>query len=343
MPATAIAPANTVSSPFKCVSTDGIKLSERREFWQMSTTSICGSHEIELLGNQPFSARFEHAEISNLVFSRLSCRTPHSVQRTSLLASRDYRHFVKAILLTGGGCVLEQNGRTTPLRAGEWSIYDNARPYRMTIPDRAEMFLLLMPRERFVARDFGLQDLVVRRFQGRRGVGKLIWTLISNTFDQIPQIVNATGHDVAEIIVQMARLALSDFYPRRGVVDSKAALRDRIKLYIASHLGDPELSITKLAIATGCTKRYLHMVFRPEEVSISDYVLRQRLDRCRYDLLNPACAHRSITDIAYSWGFNNSNHFSRRFKQAFGASPRDLRCAFAPWVAHSSEKRLKLR
>ena len=343
MPASAIETANAAGSPFRRVSTDGIKHSERREFWQALTSSVCGSHEVEILGDQPFSAGFEHAEISNLIFSRLSQTTTHRVLRTNLLARRDQRHFVKAVLLTSGRCILEQNGRTTRLRAGEWSVYDNARPYRMTVLGRTEMSLLLIPRDRFVGRNFDMQYLAVRRFTGRRGLGKLIWNLISNTFDQIPQILDPTSHDVAEIIIQMVRLALTDLCHERGAVDSKAALRERVKLYIASHLGDPELSLAMLASSTGCTKRYLHMAFQSEQISISDYILKQRVERCREDLLNPAFAHKSITEIAFSWGFNNSNHFSRCFKQAFGLSPRGSRSEFAPWLAHRPENHLRVR
>jgi AraC-like DNA-binding protein len=237
---------------------------------------------------------------------------------------------VKAALLTGGHSILEQNGRTAPLRVGEWSIYDTAQPYSMTVPDRAEMLFLLIPREKLLTRSLDLQNLAARRFSGRRGVGKLIWSLISTTFDQILEIRNRSSHEVADIIVQMTRLALIDFSGERASMDSREALRDRVKLYIASHLGDPDLSITKLASVTGCTKRYLHMTFQQEDVSISDYILKRRLERCREVLLNPACAHRSITDIAYAWGFNSSNHFSRCFKQAFGTTPRGSRTEFAP-------------
>ena len=339
MPASAIAAANTAGSPFARVSTDGIKVSERREFWRTGTTAICGSHEIEFLGNRPFSADFEHAEVSSLVFSRLSCRTAHRALRTSNLARRDERQFVKAVLLRGGGCTVEQNGRAIHLRSGEWSIYDTTQPYRMTIPGRAEMFLLLIPRDRFVARTFGLQNLVARRLSGRAGLGKLIWNLISDTFDQIPDIQDRSSDDVADIVIQMMRLALLDLSGDRPPIDSKAALRDRIKLYITNHLADPELTLAKLASATGCTKRYLHMVFHSEGISICDYILKQRLERCRTDLLNPACARRSITDIAYSWGFNNSNHFSRCFKQSFGASPKHLRAEFTPSLAATAEER----
>jgi len=51
----------------------------------------------------------------------------------------------------------------------------------------------------------------------------------------------------------------------------------------------------------------------------------QRLERCRRDLLDPAHAARHISDIAFAWGFNDLAHFSRIFKQRFGASPREWR------------------
>jgi AraC-like DNA-binding protein len=140
----------------------------------------------------------------------------------------------------------------------------------------------------------------------------------------------------------MIRLALLESADEHSGVDSKESIRERVKRYILSHLRDPDLSITKLAGTARCTKRYLHMAFHSENVSISDYILKLRLQRCREDLLNPAFAHRSITDIAYSWGFNSSNHFSRCFKQEFGASPRSLRAEFGQWPSEDAEKPLKV-
>jgi AraC-like DNA-binding protein len=37
--------------------------------------------------------------------------------------------------------------------------------------------------------------------------------------------------------------------------------------------------------------------------------------------------HRTISEIAYGWGFSGMTHFGRRFKAAFGSSPRDYRKA----------------
>jgi AraC-like DNA-binding protein len=314
--------------PVTCVSTEDVTLSDRREYWAAQSSSVFGGLDIEMEADK-LNATFEYTTLADVVFARLASDIPHRAIRTATLAARDDRSFVKMALVTKGLSVLEQGGRSTALHAGEWSVYDTSKPYRMTIPHRVDMLLLLIPRDKFPTRGFDLQELVARRFSRRHGVGKLMWSLIPTTFDQIPELRRESSHDLAEIVAQMTRVALLELSQRPACLDSKEALRERAKLYIASHLGDPELSITKLAGATGCTKRYLHMAFQSEQTSISDYILRQRLERAREDLLHPASSHRSITDIAYSWGFNNSNHFSRCFKQAFGASPRDLRLELA--------------
>ena len=37
------------------------------------------------------------------------------------------------------------------------------------------------------------------------------------------------------------------------------------------------------------------------------------------------CAARTISEIAFGWGFNDAAHFSRAFRARFGCSPRDVR------------------
>jgi len=331
-----IAPVNVGTSLWESISTDGIKASERREFWQARTGPLFGSYQLEVQGAQDFNASFEYTSVADLILCRLSADVPHRVTRTGASVRRDDRGYVKAVMQTRGCSVLEQNGRTTLLRPTEWTIYDTAKPHSITIPERAVMFMLMIPRQKFVTRNIDLQDIAGRRFSGRQGVGKLMWKLIPEAFEQIPAIRKRSSYDVADMLAQMIRLAILDSFDECVPADSKDALRERVKLYIESHLRDADLSISKLARVAHCTKRYLHMAFQPEQSSISEFILRLRLERCLEDLRNPACAHRSITDIAYSWGFNNSNHFSRCFKQVYGISPRDSRLEFGPLLAHGN-------
>ena len=39
----------------------------------------------------------------------------------------------------------------------------------------------------------------------------------------------------------------------------------------------------------------------------------------------PALHHRSVSDIAFSWGFNDAAHFSRAFKERFRVTPKEFR------------------
>lgn len=342
MPATSQVALSADTSPFRSISTAGIRVSERREFWESSASCLFGTVHLEMQRRDAFRGHFEYTSVADLILCRISSDVPHLAVCTGPAARPKHQAYLKAVLQTEGSSVLSQNGRTTPLRAGEWSVYDFEQPYNVTIPQRTGMCILLIPRERVLSGDFDLGNLALRRFSGRRGLGKLIWSLALATFDQIPEIEERSSRDVADILSQMLRLALVDFSDGRALADTKDALRERVKLYISRHLGDPDLSIAKLADVARCSKRYLHMVFQPENISISDYILKLRLERCREDLRNPDYAQRSITDIAYSWGFNNSNHFSRCFKEEFGICPRHLRNTFGSWLTKSPEDDLKM-
>jgi AraC-like DNA-binding protein len=87
-----------------------------------------------------------------------------------------------------------------------------------------------------------------------------------------------------------------------------------VKSYIDAHLSDPDLSLGKIAEKNGISLRYLHQLFRPIHMSVSEWVRMRRLQRC-YDLLtSPLHLTRSITEIAYSMGFSSSSHFSNLFR-----------------------------
>jgi len=47
----------------------------------------------------------------------------------------------------------------------------------------------------------------------------------------------------------------------------------------------------------------------------------------RADLCDPALRHRTISDLAFSWGFVDASHFSRAFKARFGCTAREVRQA----------------
>lgn len=99
----------------------------------------------------------------------------------------------------------------------------------------------------------------------------------------------------------------------------------RVKAYVVEHLRDPELTIGGIAAAMRMSPDHLSRLFRSEPVPLSRWIWQQRLDACRRDLCDPRLIQRGISDIAFSWGFNDATHFSRSFRELFGVSPREWR------------------
>jgi AraC-like DNA-binding protein len=100
-----------------------------------------------------------------------------------------------------------------------------------------------------------------------------------------------------------------------------------VKSYIEAHLSDPDLTLSKIAAQNGISLRYLHQLFRPMNMSVTEWLRLRRLQRCYELLASPRHAARSITEIAYSMGFSSSSHFSNLFRAEFGVRPSDIRRA----------------
>lgn len=86
-----------------------------------------------------------------------------------------------------------------------------------------------------------------------------------------------------------------------------------------------ELTLSDLARAAGVNREHLCRLFKAAtNCSPMATVRLARLDRAAVLL---ARSNYSIDEIAAMHGFSSPFHFSRRFKEAFGRSPRDLRKA----------------
>jgi acetamidase/formamidase/AraC-like DNA-binding protein len=120
---------------------------------------------------------------------------------------------------------------------------------------------------------------------------------------------------------------------------TQAAILHRICQTIERRLDDPELSPSRVAQAEGISERYLQKLFEGAGDNFTHYVRERRLQRAWADLSNPAEAQQSISEIAFRFGFSDSAHFSRTFRQRFGLSPREFRQQEAERVTVSATAR----
>jgi AraC-like DNA-binding protein len=100
---------------------------------------------------------------------------------------------------------------------------------------------------------------------------------------------------------------------------------DRVRTFIESNLGDPDLSPATVAAAHFISTRYLHILFHEEGESAANWIRTRRLERCRRELKDPVNATRPISSVAARWGFADAAHFSRVFRNFFGETPTSYR------------------
>jgi acetamidase/formamidase/AraC-like DNA-binding protein len=135
---------------------------------------------------------------------------------------------------------------------------------------------------------------------------------------------NAVTQSLVDLLLTLAhQLAAST--SDAGSSATQSALLHRICQTIERRLDDPGLVPARVAQAEGISERYLQKLFETVGDNFTHYVRERRLQRAWADLSNPSEAHRSISEIAYAYGFGDSAHFSRAFRHRFGLPPREFR------------------
>jgi AraC-like DNA-binding protein len=323
-PAAVCRSGGALMSELGTISTSDVSQREKFGLWRDGLFRLCSRLGTQIHADRSFWGKIEYAMIGDVRVAKLKA-SRHRLLRGPLFVRRDSGDFLKVVLQVRGPSCFEQGGREVNLGPGEWCVYDAARPYSVSVPKDTETLMAVVPRANITTGRVHVEDLLVRKFSGRAGMGKLAVQFLASAFDEIPIITPEAEWEIAGAITNLVRLTMLEASEIQTEISLRQVWRDRIKSYIVTHLRDPELSIDRIALALNCTKRYVHKIFQPETVSVSEWILRMRLTRCREDLCNPARARASITDIAYSWGFNNPAHFSRAFKEEFHVSPSFFR------------------
>ena len=100
---------------------------------------------------------------------------------------------------------------------------------------------------------------------------------------------------------------------------------DQAKQYMLVHISNPDVSPKIIAKEMGISVRYLHWLFKQSDETVIKYLTRKRIDLAQLLLRSSSKSLYSVTEIAFMCGFNDSTHFSRRFKQQVGAPPSVFR------------------
>jgi AraC-like DNA-binding protein len=223
-----------------------------------------------------------------------------------------------------GNVVLQQDGREAALEPGAMALLDPLLPYTAMFSDASRMLTVKLPRRPFEARVGRACRMTARRIEpGANG------QLVSEFLPIVAGCAGGLSADTAELVetqvLDLLALTLGGVPDQRQVSTTKQWVTERLRRAVEARLSDPALDPATIAGAAGVSVRYANLVLAENGTSIMRLVRAKRLERCRRALEDPSQAARSVSEIAYAWGFSDMTHFSRRFREAYGQTPSEYR------------------
>lgn len=312
--------------PAKLISTDSVPQSHRLPYWRDLVCDVFVELGCESATKRGFYGQIESREFADTKYSLVKS-TSHNVRRDKgRIARSNAEHFLLSLQMRGKGRLM-QDGREAILSPGDFALYDVTRPYELVFEEEFEQLVMQVPRTEILTRLFDVDNLTAVGVSGKVGAGRLASMLIAQTANQLPFLdEDSLGSVQASTLDLMANALASKIGQRpERISESQELTVRRILQYIEDNLSEPSLTCEMVATSNGISERYLRKLFQSKGHGVSEWIWQRRLDNAKRDLQDPLQSHRSITSVAYDWGFKDPAHFSRAFKKRFECTPRTVR------------------
>jgi AraC family transcriptional activator of tynA and feaB len=230
--------------------------------------------------------------------------------------------FVGVLINRGGREIVEQDGRTAVLTTGSLIVWDSCRPARFAVDAPLLKRTLFLARSDVARRNPRLAELTAVDLTRHRGVAQLLASYLDSLTVALPTLAAPDAIGAREAALELLSASLTPDW-KVAPHSFRAGLYALAVEHIECRLGDPGLTPERIARALATSLRTLQLAFEEHEDSVAGHIRKCRLARSYADLSRPGTG--TITDVAFRWGFTDSGNFARRFKQAYGIAPSELR------------------
>ena len=315
-----------MTSEIRSYTTEGLLPVQRTTYWNDCIRTHITSIETQAADIAMFNARLVTGDFADLTIADATSAPACNIH------SREYanRATDRALLLhlqRGGQSLNSQDGRQVFLQKGDFTLCDSARQFDVSFREPHRILIVRIPERELIRRLPHVENLTCVRMSRDQGINSIVsrlivkyWKLCQHGLDPLMQ--ERLSCNMLDLLATAYSSVHNETIAESSLATSRRLL---IKDYIEHHLGEAELSPSAIACRFGYTKSYIHQLFKPENESISQYIIRRRLEEAAKVLADPMFCSRTIGEIACDWGFNSLTHFGRAFKYQYGLTPSEYR------------------
>jgi AraC family transcriptional activator of tynA and feaB len=306
-------------------STDRVHHRDRFDYWHEIACRDIVRHDCQPRCAATFQAAIQKGALGGIELI--------SFENSPMDVIHDRRHIAQAeaeeifvCRQLHGELLIEQDGCEATLTPGCLALLDPLRDYRARFTE-CRLLVLKLPRRALEARTGKIRQFTARVLKPVEPESKLVSSFVGMLPTYAGQLRAETESVLEKQTIELIAAALRSGVAgeQRELSSASSLVMMNVRAAIESKLNDPRLDSAGVAEKAGVSVRYANAVLAKQGTSIMRLVQERRLIRCRVALADPSQGKRTISEIAYGWGFSDMTHFARKFKAAYGMSPSDFR------------------
>lgn len=311
-------------------STTDVPGRDRFDYWHSVACQNVTNHDSSPSCRPRFHAELRAGELADFKLVEFSNAAMTVAHNAGHAAQADPEEVL--ICRQGAGrLIVEQEGRQVLLEPGDITLLDPRSPYVAEFSPNSHLLVVKAPRRELEGRIGSMRSIVaynLRSTEPTVGLTGEFLAAVPNYVGRLDSLAEGLVRNQAlDLVALSIGTAMGDLPPNAST--ARLLARMRVRAAIEAGLQNPRLNASAIASTAGVRVRYANSVLADEHTSISRLIQERRLERCRKALEDPAQAHRSVSEIAYAWGFSDMTHFGRKFRHAFGPLPSEYRRARA--------------
>jgi len=302
-------------------STDTIRARERFSYWNEVVCQTVLNVSTESPPDR-FSARISGRSFGNLRFASFNC-TGHELVRSRQQVARAPEDFYVITMHLHGKSHFSQDDETISLEPNEIAIVDGRNPFRVAFTEPVRRATAVIPHAMIDQRAPWLRSRPRRKITANSPFADLARRHLQKLAADASTVSESEAALLTDNLCNLLALATArDMAPSRLQPE---LMLEALLAFCRKNLNNPQLSPARVAAHFGISVRTLHLRFQQFGQSFGRWLLENRLDACGKALRDPQQRNGSISEIAYTWGFNDLSHFNKAFRARFGMPPRQWR------------------